>query len=101
LQNFVGGCDATKKLQFDGKLFPMIRSSLVQDVESTRFSGIKGSALEKGNPLSPTTFFDFPAVTDDRVIRLVGLQVCPRCYTDALVLCLPMPETSCPVRFCP
>lgn len=55
----------------------MIRSSLVQDVESSKFPGIKGSALEKGTPLAPSTFFDFPAVTDDRVIRLVGLQVGP------------------------
>lgn len=83
-EKFIGGCDNLKTLQYSGALSSMLRSAAtVPDVESGRFSGVGGSAVAAGTAPAPMTFFDFPAVVDDRVIRILGCIVFATCVVAA------------------
>lgn len=74
-QKFIGGCDQLKTLQYSGELTAMLgHDAVAADIEGA-FGGVAQSAVATGTPPAPMTFFDFPAVADDRVIRLVGLTV--------------------------
>jgi hypothetical protein len=57
----------------------MIRTAAApkQDVEAAAgpFTKIDRSAVAVGTPPVPMTLFDFPAVADERVIRLVSVFV--------------------------
>lgn len=95
LQAFIGGCDDLKTLQYEGQLASMIRTAAApkQDMEAATgpFATIDRSAVAVGTPPAPMTLFDFPAVADERVIRLVSVFVGGCCLGIDPWACLGLP----------